>query len=93
MTNDRVVDAHKYCMGNMDMLEKDSVCGCFYCLKMFSPREITEYIIDKSGKTAKCPYCGVDSVIGESSGFPITTEFLEEMKKHWFSVKKYGSAI
>lgn len=88
MTNDRMRDAHKYCTGNMDMLEKDSICGCFYCLKIFSSRDITEYINDKTGKTAKCPHCGVDSVIGEGSGYPITTEFLEKMHGYWFSVKE-----
>ncbi len=34
--------------------------------------------------TAFCPFCGVDSVIGESSGYPITKEFLEKMKEWWF---------
>ena len=39
--------------------------------------------IDSSG-TAVCPYCGVDSVIGENSGFPITEQFLKEMHEAWF---------
>jgi hypothetical protein len=30
----------------------------------------------------------VDSVIGESSGFPITKEFLTEMNKKWFGNSK-----
>ena len=34
--------------------------------------------------TAICPHCGVDSVIGEKSGFPITQEFLKAMHKRWF---------
>jgi acetone carboxylase gamma subunit len=36
------------------------------------------------GTTALCPYCGIDSVIGDKSGFPITKEFLEKMYQHWF---------
>lgn len=72
----------------MEALKKDSVCGCFYCLRIFDPSEIEEWIIadnpiDKNG-TAICPHCGIDSVIGESSGFPITTDFLRGMKKCWF---------
>jgi hypothetical protein len=35
-------------------------------------------------KMAFCPYCGIDSVIGSKSGFPITKIFLEAMHKYWF---------
>jgi len=78
-----VVEAHEYCTNNKEGLQNDSICGCFYCLKIFPPTEITEWIEDTKG-TALCPYCGIDSVIGESSGYPITKEFLEEMQKYWF---------
>ena len=33
-------------------------------------------------------YCDTDSVIGENSGYPITKEFLESMKKYWFDDAK-----
>ena len=36
------------------------------------------------GATALCPKCGIDSVIGDNSGYPITTEFLQQMRKRWF---------
>jgi hypothetical protein len=51
-------------------------------MKIFNPAEITEWVDD--GDTALCPYCGIDSVIGESSGFPITDKFLKEMHQRWF---------
>jgi hypothetical protein len=35
--------------------------------------------------TALCPFCGIDSVIGSGSHFPITREFLEQMKAYWFA--------
>ena len=28
--------------------------------------------------------CDIDSVIGDSSGFPITKEFLKKMNEYWF---------
>ena len=46
-------------------------------------KEIQEWV--DGGKTAICPKCDMDSVIGESSGFPITKEFLGAMYKKWFS--------
>lgn len=87
-SEDDVIMAHRYSSSNMPDLKNDSVCGCFYCLSIFSPSEITEWIqggaaIDEQG-TAICPYCGVDSIIGQSSGYPITKTFLSKMKKYWF---------
>lgn len=75
--------AHKFSSNHKAELEKDEVCGCFFCLKIFNPQQIESWVKDKSG-TAICPHCGIDSIIGESSGYPIEMELLEKMKKHWF---------
>ncbi|EIJ78027.1 hypothetical protein PB1_10694 [Bacillus methanolicus PB1] len=74
--------AHRFSLHNRKDLEKDTICGCFYCLKIFSPAEITEWWDDED--TAVCPHCGIDSVIGKSSGFPITRMFLKGMHMEWF---------
>ncbi|MBO5006698.1 MAG: cytoplasmic protein [Clostridia bacterium] len=73
--------AHKYSSDHREQLLHDNVCGCFYCLNIFSPEKITNWLGEK---TAVCPYCGIDAVIGESSGYPITKEFLQKMKNYWF---------
>ena len=77
------VEAHKFSAHHREMLEKDSLCGCFSCLEIFYPSEIDTWYDDR-GETAACPYCGIDSVIGESSGYPVTKEFLKMMKNYWF---------
>ena len=77
------ISAHQFSSNHRQQLLYDKKCGCFYCLKIFDPKEITNWIEDEDG-TAICPYCGIDSVIGESSGYPITEEFLAKMQKHWF---------
>lgn len=77
--------AHRISMYNRSMLEEDSLCGCFHCRKIFSPMEITNWC--DQGKTALCPHCGIDSVIAESAGYPLTAEFLEEMHARWFVEK------
>ena len=81
------IAAHRYSSYHKDALLHDKKCGCFDCLAIFDPKEITEWVdeddpSDKYG-TAICPYCGIDSIIGESSGFPITKEFLQKMKDYW----------
>ncbi|WP_028520291.1 hypothetical protein [Ruminococcus flavefaciens] len=82
------IKAHKFSNNHMEQLKNDKLCGCFYCLEIYSPSEINEWIVadndcDRNG-TAICPYCGIDSVIGESSGYPITKDFLTKMNRYWF---------
>ena len=76
------IDAHLFSSRHRKELEKDTVCGCFFCLNIFSPSEIIEWCDHED--TALCPHCGIDSVIGQSSGFPITEMFLKGMNKLWF---------
>ncbi|MCC8196535.1 MAG: hypothetical protein LIO49_07035 [Ruminococcus sp.] len=83
--NNEMIEAHDWSFKNMDSLTNDKICGCFYCCEIFKPSEIEEYIEEcDGGRTAVCPHCGIDSVIGESSGFPVTKEFLTRMKRYWF---------
>lgn len=87
-TEQDVIDAHRFSGSNQEELSKGEKCGCFYCGKIFNSKEISYYLTDDNdcdrGGTAFCPYCEIDSVIGESSGYPITEEFLDAMKKEWF---------
>ena len=76
------IAAHKHCTRNRSELEASPSCGCFYCLSIYSPVEIKEWVVDD--KTAICARCPVDSVIGSASGYPITRAFLERMHEQWF---------
>ena len=78
------VRARESSIGNRQQLQQDQNCGCFYCLKTFQSSEITQWYGDQDD-TAVCPYCGIDAVIGESSGMAITREFLKEMRLYWFT--------
>ena len=83
MNSNDIIVAHQFSSNHKEELQKDKLCGCFYCLEIFDPVEIKDWIPDSKG-TAECPYCGVDSVLGEHSGFPITKEFLSKMKEYLF---------
>jgi hypothetical protein len=76
------VTAHGRSSGHRAEIDGSGVCGCFYCLARFAPAEITEWV--DTDTTALCPRCGIDSVIGSASGYPITAEFLARMRAHWF---------
>lgn len=87
--------AHSNSSNHRKEIEVSVLCGCFYCLETFEPSEITEWVdwpMDtleelklSAGTTALCPRCGIDSVIGSASGYPINAEFLSTMRRHWFS--------
>jgi len=63
------------------------VCGCFYCLKMFPPSTITEWVdFDDGdvGQTALCPHCGIDAVVPSVPARPVTPDLLQRLHKRGF---------
>ncbi|MFM8899969.1 MAG: cytoplasmic protein [Burkholderiales bacterium] len=89
-----ILDAHKHSSNHREEVLASGLCGCFYCLGMFAPAKITEWIDwpeetpagdeQKAGTTALCPVFGIDSVIGDKAGYPIDETFLKSMNRHWF---------
>jgi hypothetical protein len=86
MSDPDFIQAHKHGIRHKAELLASEQCGCFYCLAIFRPTVIESWIdeCNPAGQTALCPFCGIDSVIGSASGFPITQDFLRRIKKHWF---------
>jgi len=72
---------HHFCSNNKKYILNSKKCGCFYCEKIFEPKEIISWIDE--GKTAECPYCGIDSVLPDSK-IDIEEVLLAEMYKDWF---------
>lgn len=81
-----VVAAHQHSRRHRTEVRQSDTCACFYCLQVFSPDAIVEWIdeVDGVGTTALCPKCGIDSVLGCASGYPMAGDFLEAMHRHWF---------
>jgi NAD-dependent SIR2 family protein deacetylase len=80
--NEDVVEAHRHSSCHRKELMASTMCACFYCKSTFQPQKIEEWIDEE--ETALCPACGIDSVIGSASGYPITEDFLSRMHAHWF---------
>lgn len=87
-----VIEAHSRLVRNQEALLKSHTWGCFYCCKIF-PKPTDEIIwvypfawrkAAPEDLTALCPYCRIDSCIGDSSGFPITLEFMKDMEAYFF---------
>jgi hypothetical protein len=80
------IAAHTHSANHRDEVLRSAQCGCFHCLSVFAPAAISEWVdeVDGTGTTAMCPRCGIDSVIGDASGFPMDRAFLKGMQMHWF---------
>ena len=76
------IAAHARSSRHRGEIMKSKTCGCFYCCAIFGPSSIEVWIDE--WQTAMCPSCGIDSVIGGASGYPVTPEFLSRMNVHWF---------
>ena len=78
-----LIEAHKHSSNHREVVLAGSQCGCFYCCQTFSPETIREWI--DAGQTALCPRCGIDSVLGDKAGLPLTQAFLGDMNAYWFA--------
>ena len=80
------IQAHEHASLHRDEIERSEICGCFYCLAIFTPDAIERWLNDRggTGQTALCPECGIDSVLGSASGFPLDKTLLTRMHQHWF---------
>jgi|EndMetStandDraft_9_1072997.scaffolds.fasta_scaffold21741_2 hypothetical protein len=77
--------AYWHTSNHRGVLEQSDVCGCFYCCQTFVVTEVEKWLREKSG-TAVCPHCGIDSVIGSASGYPVNEpQFLQAMHAYWFA--------
>jgi uncharacterized protein YjbI with pentapeptide repeats len=87
--------AHRYSSRNREQIARSSICGCFTCRRIYPSEKIQEWIDEwnRSSITALCPYCGIDTVIGSASGFPITDLFLDKMYQHWVDGNASGDEL
>lgn len=64
----------------MDLVD---TCGCYYCCKIYNPREIVEWVNDHSGQTPICPHCGIDSVVPYNQDMDGNLVGFADLLKQW----------
>lgn len=77
--------AKKHAKHNEDEIQSSDECGCFHCLETFTKEDIEDWDEDETGKSAVCPRCDVDAVIGDAAGFPLTEDFLNAMREEVYT--------
>ena len=78
-----LVEAHSHASDHREMILASTLVGCFYCLSVFPPKAITSWV--DGGRTASCPHCGIDAVLGDKIGVAMKRPFLEKMQARWFA--------
>jgi hypothetical protein len=81
-TDPMLLGAHLHANKHRAELETSTSCACFFCFGLFAFGDITKWI--DADQTALCPRCGIDAVLGSSSGYTIKNTFLRRMHMHWF---------
>ena len=71
---------------NEESINNSDFCGCFHCISIFPVVDIksSEMMVEKDGfRTAICPICGIDAVIGDAS-VEVSAELLEALNEYYF---------
>lgn len=90
MTKDQIKELlnilHHRSFRNERQIKESQICGCFYCKSIFNPEEVTLWCDDdgKGARTALCPRCGIDSVLGNACGVKIVPNLLDLMHCQFF---------
>jgi len=94
MTEYNYSEIHRLCGWHEEAIKSSVNVGCFYCLKIYPPSKIVEWIDEAPdcprgpGKTAVCPYCDIDSVLPESELYQLTQEFINDMGSEFFRASR-----
>lgn len=90
---------HRYCTSNRTLLEQSTSAGCVCCGATFAPGEIREWIPSyeagtgkRTGETAACPRCGIDSVLPSAAPVTLSPHLLAAMQSYWFGSRRPSSA-
>ena len=92
LTEARQKQIHNESNYNKEKLADVQLCGCFYCLEIYSQKEISEWI-DNNEQTALCAKCGIDSVIPSNVDKNFGVELLKELHEYWFGKKIYAQDL
>ena len=69
-------------MKNKSSLTLSDQAGCFHCCKIFKTENIKHWTDNE--KTAICPECSIDSVVGNNCGFILNEDILKKANQMWY---------
>lgn len=82
MISDNLRQIYRHTANHREEVLQSSRCCCVYCGRDFNSADIDEWVDD--GQTAVCPHCGIDAVLGDSSGYDLTPKLLKALHLAYF---------
>lgn len=76
-------DLHRCITFNINNIKKSNKCGCVFCMSLFYSSEVVEWI--DNDQTARCPYCGIDSVLCDFDYPSLDRDILIKMHNEYFN--------
>lgn len=67
-------------LGNWDVVNESTICGCFKCGNILTPSLIVDY--DEYDNAAICPHCGATAILADKQGYTITEDYLKALKQY-----------
>ena len=64
--------------GNADSIREHQKCGCYFCVRVFDSKDVTEFTDNGS---AICPNCGTDALLPGVTDLSV----LESASERWFA--------
>ena len=87
-TKEQYPDIYKHTKNNeLDILRSKN-CSCLFCRQTFNARKVSEWTSGKNNQmSAICPECGMDTLVGDASGYVFGIEDLKEINHEYFGEK------
>lgn len=84
MNKKELIEIHKHTYRNEIEIKSSDKCFCAHCGKEFNSKDVLNYKDFYGSLTAICPFCGVDAVIGDKSGYKYSLDLYNELHYYAF---------
>ena len=86
--NESVLQSYRAHSKNNEVeILRSTKCGCYFCEGIYSARKVSDWSQEEGGvSSAVCPRCGMNTVIGDASGVPLTKAVLKEMNEAFYGI-------
>ena len=81
----------RHCKRHRPLVEQSARAGCLHCGASFPTSEIRDWIEERGaaggqegGETAKCPRCGMESVLPSAAPVMLSEQMLAALRTFWF---------
>ena len=86
LTLEEIKSTFRLVTQNKMLLNQSNYAACYSCKRIFKSKDVTTFLNEGVG-TAVCPYCGIDSVLGDKTGLGLSVENIQQLHDYWFGAR------